>query len=129
MDMFGLRHVDVRCSRTARRNPEGRGTGDEYLRHTDVRRSRTARRKPPRMRPSSLVFSSNSANVFRPCSLPSNQVFEVYNPNITLPMNELQAHLGHSSITTTAEYYTEVEESAADRLRACSRLHVRVAAP
>ncbi|MCZ6852101.1 MAG: site-specific integrase [Planctomycetota bacterium] len=34
-----------------------------------------------------------------------------------VPMHELQAHLGHSSITTTAEYYTEVEASAADRLR------------
>ncbi len=34
-----------------------------------------------------------------------------------VPMHELQAHLGHSSITTTAEFYTEVEDSAADRLR------------
>ncbi len=34
-----------------------------------------------------------------------------------VPMHELQAHLGHSSITTTAEYYTEVERSAVDRLR------------
>lgn len=34
-----------------------------------------------------------------------------------VPMHELQAHLGHSSITTTAEYYTDVEPSAADRLR------------
>ncbi|MCH8344667.1 MAG: hypothetical protein IH983_11835 [Planctomycetes bacterium] len=34
-----------------------------------------------------------------------------------VPMHELQAHLGHSSITTTAEYYTDVEKSAADRLR------------
>ena len=34
-----------------------------------------------------------------------------------VPMHELQRHLGHSSITTTAEYYTEVEASAADRLR------------
>ena len=35
-----------------------------------------------------------------------------------VPMRELQAHLGHASITTTAEYYTDVEESAANRLRA-----------
>ncbi len=35
-----------------------------------------------------------------------------------VPMHELQAHLGHSSITTTAEHYTEVEATAADRLRA-----------
>ena len=35
-----------------------------------------------------------------------------------VPMHELQAHLGHGSITTTTEYYTEVEKSAADRLRA-----------
>ena len=35
-----------------------------------------------------------------------------------VPMHELQAHLGHGSITTTAEYYTNVEKSAADRLRA-----------
>lgn len=35
-----------------------------------------------------------------------------------VPMHELQAHLGHSSIKTTADYYTEVEASAADRLRA-----------
>ncbi|MCH8823321.1 MAG: site-specific integrase [Planctomycetes bacterium] len=35
-----------------------------------------------------------------------------------VPMHELQAALGHSSITTTAEYYTEVEKSAADRQRA-----------
>ena len=35
-----------------------------------------------------------------------------------VPMHELQAHLGHSSITTTAEFYTDVEKSAADRLRA-----------
>ncbi len=35
-----------------------------------------------------------------------------------VPMHELQAHLGHSSITTTAEYYTAIEDSAADRLRA-----------
>ena len=34
-----------------------------------------------------------------------------------VPMHELQAHLGHSSITTTAEYYNDVEKSAADRLR------------
>ena len=34
-----------------------------------------------------------------------------------VPMHELQAHLGHSSITTTAEYYTAIEDSAADRLR------------
>ncbi len=34
-----------------------------------------------------------------------------------VPMHELQAHLGHSSITTTADYYTDVEPSAADRLR------------
>ncbi len=34
-----------------------------------------------------------------------------------VPMHELQAHLGHSSITTTAEYYTAIEEQAADRLR------------
>ncbi len=34
-----------------------------------------------------------------------------------VPMHELQAHLGHSSVTTTAEYYTDVERSAADRLR------------
>lgn len=34
-----------------------------------------------------------------------------------VPMHELQAHLGHSSITTTVEYYTDVEKSAADRLR------------
>ncbi len=34
-----------------------------------------------------------------------------------VPMHELQAHLGHSQITTTAEYYTAIEDSAADRLR------------
>ncbi|MEE8156102.1 MAG: tyrosine-type recombinase/integrase [Phycisphaerales bacterium] len=34
-----------------------------------------------------------------------------------VPMHELQAHLGHSSIVTTAEFYTDVEKSAADRLR------------
>lgn len=34
-----------------------------------------------------------------------------------VPMHELQAHMGHSSITTTAEFYTQVEESAAARLR------------
>lgn len=34
-----------------------------------------------------------------------------------VPMHELQAHLGHSSIVTTAEHYTDVEKSAADRLR------------
>ena len=34
-----------------------------------------------------------------------------------VPMHELKAHLGHSSITTTAEYYTAIEEQAADRLR------------
>jgi integrase len=33
-------------------------------------------------------------------------------------LHELQAHLGHSSITVTAEYYTGVEDTAADRLRA-----------
>jgi len=32
-------------------------------------------------------------------------------------MHELQAHLGHSSIVTTAEYYTDVEASAGDRCR------------
>lgn len=35
-----------------------------------------------------------------------------------VPMTDLQHFLGHSSIKTTAEYYTEVEASAADRLRA-----------
>jgi len=35
-----------------------------------------------------------------------------------VPMRELQAHMGHSSITTTAEYYVTVEESAGNRLRA-----------
>lgn len=35
-----------------------------------------------------------------------------------VPMHELQAHLGHSSIVTTAEHYTDVEKSAAERLRA-----------
>ena len=34
-----------------------------------------------------------------------------------VPMHELKAHLGHSSIRTTAEYYTAIEEQAADRLR------------
>ncbi len=34
-----------------------------------------------------------------------------------VPMLELQAHLGHSSIETTADYYTAIEDSAADRLR------------
>ena len=35
-----------------------------------------------------------------------------------IPMRELQAHMGHSSITVTAQFYVEVEASAADRLRA-----------
>ncbi|MCP3905171.1 MAG: site-specific integrase [Planctomycetes bacterium] len=34
-----------------------------------------------------------------------------------VPMVELQAHMGHSTIVTTATYYTDVIESAADRLR------------
>ena len=33
-------------------------------------------------------------------------------------MKELQQHMGHSSILTTGQFYTAVEESAADRLRA-----------
>lgn len=34
-----------------------------------------------------------------------------------VPMRELQAHMGHSTITTTAEFYVDIEPSAADRLR------------
>ncbi len=34
-----------------------------------------------------------------------------------VPMHELCRHMGHSSIVTTALYYTDVEASAADRLR------------
>lgn len=35
-----------------------------------------------------------------------------------VPMHELKSYLGHSNISTTCEYYTDVEASAADRLRA-----------
>ncbi len=34
-----------------------------------------------------------------------------------LPMNVVKELMGHASITTTAEFYTAIEESAADRLR------------
>ena len=35
-----------------------------------------------------------------------------------VPMHELQKHMGHANISTTTEFYVEVEASAADRLRA-----------
>ncbi len=34
-----------------------------------------------------------------------------------VPIHELRVFLGHSSITTTADYYLDVEASAAERLR------------
>ncbi len=38
-------------------------------------------------------------------------------PRTGCPMHELQVHMGHANISTTADYYTEVEARAAKRLR------------
>jgi integrase len=35
-----------------------------------------------------------------------------------VPMHELHKHLGHSNISTTAEFYVGMADEAADRLRA-----------
>ena len=35
----------------------------------------------------------------------------------TIPMHELRAIMGHASITTTADYYTEASETVADAVR------------
>ncbi len=53
----------------------------------------------------------------RGCFHDLRKTFGTHAATAGVPMHELQAHLGHGSITTTAEFYTAIEESAADRLR------------
>ncbi len=59
----------------------------------------------------------NVANWPHGCFHDFRKTFGTHAATAGVPMHELQVHMGHGDITTTAEYYTTVEESAADRLR------------
>lgn len=63
------------------------------------------------------IQTTAKANRPRGCFHDLRKTFATRAAGSGVPMHELQAHLGHSSITTTAEYYTAIEDSAADRLR------------